>query len=115
MTDYRDPDPRMRDVDPRLDPRLDPRTRDYDDRYASDSRPPWGWIAGAIFVFLVLAVIFSYGSSGPLTATKDTLPPPASTTGMAPQASPRPLPPTSGVTPPENPRPAPPASPTPEQ
>lgn len=91
MTDFRDPDPRMRDLDPRLDPRM----RDYDDRYASDSRPPWGWIAGAIFVFLVLAVIFSYGGSGPMTAGKDTMPPPASTTGMAPPDSTRPAPPTA--------------------
>jgi hypothetical protein len=97
MTDFRDPDPRMRDVDPRLDPRM----RDYDDRYASDSRPPWGWIAGAIFVFLVLAVIFSYGGSGERSAGTD-IAPPASTTGMAPPANPRPAAP-APLTPPAPP------------
>jgi hypothetical protein len=82
MTDFRDPDPRMRDVDPRV--------RDYDDRYATASTPPWGWIAGAIFVFLVLAVIFSWGGNGSRTAST-TASPPATTTGAAPNA-PRPAP-----------------------
>jgi hypothetical protein len=85
MTDFRDPDPRMRDLDPRM--------RDYDDRYASESKPPWGWIAGAIFVFLVLAAVFSWGRSDK-TAVTDIAPPP-STTGAAPPANPRPALPTA--------------------
>ena len=96
MTDFQDP--RMRD----LDPRFDPRTRDYDDRYASESAPPWGWIAGAIFVFLVLAVIFSYGGGGERAAKTD-IAPPASTTGMAPPANPRPALPTAPPTAPTPP------------
>lgn len=87
-----DPDPRMRDVDPRYDSR----------NTSAESTPPWGWIAGAIFVFLVLAVIFSYGGNAPMTATKDTVPPP-STTGTAPPPNPRPAAPTVPLTPPAPP------------
>jgi hypothetical protein len=82
MSDYRDPDPRTPDVNPRV--------RDYDDRYAAaGSTPPWGWIAGAIFAFLVLAVIFSWSGSGSRTAGSSPTPP-ASTTGAAPPADPAP-------------------------
>lgn len=96
MNDFRDPDSRMRDLDPRLDPRI----RDYDDRYASESRPPWGWIAGAVFVFLVLAAVFSTGGNDRPSRTETTLP---STTGMAPPAEPRPVAPTAPPTTPAAP------------
>lgn len=80
MSDFRDPDPRMRDIDPRM-------RDDYDARYAeAGSTPPWGWIAGAIFAFLVLAVIFSWSGDRSKTAGTNP-PPPASTTGMAPPAN----------------------------
>jgi hypothetical protein len=87
MTDFRNQDPRMRDVDPRAN---DPRANDFDEQYTpAGSRTPWGWIAGAIAVFLVLAVIFSWGRGGPQTADTNVSPP-ASTTGMAPPPNPRP-------------------------
>lgn len=82
MSDFRNQDPRMRDVDPR--------PNDFDEQYApAGSRTPWGWIAGAIAVFLVLAVIFSWGRGGPQTADTNATTPPA-TTGMAPPPNPRP-------------------------
>ncbi len=92
MTEYKNPDPRVRDA-PNFDPRtndVDARAADYDDRYAAEGgSPPWGWIAGAVFAFLVLAVIFSWGGND-RTAARIPANPPASTTGTAPPASPVP-------------------------
>ena len=53
------------------------------------SPTPWGWIAGAVFVVIVLALIFTSGSNGTRTA-QDTSPP--ATTGMAPRTAPPPAP-----------------------
>jgi hypothetical protein len=55
---------------------------------------PWGWIAGAVFVIVVLALIFTT-HDGTRTA-QDTSPP--ATTGMAPR--PAPTMPPAGPTPP---------------
>lgn len=65
MTDYRDPNSRM-DMDRRAE--------------MSSSNTMWGWIAGAVFLVLVLAVIFGLGGNDSRTAT-DTASPPAATTG----------------------------------
>lgn len=65
MTDYRDPNSRL-DLDRR------------DDMRSSNSM--WGWIAGAVFLVLVLAVIFGLGGNDSRTAT-NTSSPPAATTG----------------------------------
>jgi len=91
MTDFRDPDPRMRDINRPMP--------DYDDRYAdTGSSPPWGWIAGAVAVFLVLAVIFTWGGDGARTTASSPTAPPA-TTGMAPPANPAAPPPVSAPSP----------------
>src|SRR5690606_19880054 len=65
MTDYRDPNSRL-DMDRHSDVR--------------SSNAMWGWIAGAVFLVLVLAVIFGLGGSDQQSAT-DTGSPPAATTG----------------------------------
>ena len=45
----------------------------------------WGWIAGAVFIILILALVFG-GSEGTRTAREDASPP--ATTGMAPRTVP---------------------------
>jgi hypothetical protein len=74
MSDYRDP----YNQDP-----LDPsgRTTMRDDVRRSNSG--LGWIAGAVFLVVVLALIFGLGRSGERTATTSGSPP-AATTGAAP-------------------------------
>jgi hypothetical protein len=74
MTDPRDFDRRM-DMDRRieLDSRADPPT-------------PWGWIAGAVFIVVVLTLVFTSGNTN-RTASNDEASPPA-TTGMAPRTAP---------------------------
>jgi hypothetical protein len=73
MSDYRDP---------RNDP-LDPTMRDGMRR----SNSGLGWIAGAIFLVVVLALIFGLGREGDRTAGTDGARPPAATTGAAPPAT----------------------------
>ena len=51
---------------------------------------PWGWIAGAVFVVIVLALIFTSGGNSTRNA-QDTSSPPA-TTGMTPRTAPAPTP-----------------------
>jgi hypothetical protein len=46
---------------------------------------PWGWIAAAVFVIVLLALVFS-GGEGTRTAREDANPP--ATTGMAPKTAP---------------------------
>lgn len=73
MTDYRDPNSRL-DPDRRADMR--------------SSSSMWGWIAGAVFLVLVLAVIFGLGGNDNRTAGTNTGSPPAATTGSgAPSGS----------------------------
>jgi hypothetical protein len=65
--------------------------RDVDHRLHEDRRPelehrmgaptPWGWIAGAVLIVVVLALAFT---SGEATRTASNSPP--ATTGMAPPA-----------------------------
>ena len=79
----------------------DPRDfdRDYTDRRLEiDSRmgapTPWGWIAGAIFIIVVLALVF-VGGNNTRTARMDENPP--ATTGAAPQTN-MPAPPAGAPT-----------------
>ncbi len=69
--------------------------RDFDRRMDMDRRvelermgapTPWGWIAGAVFIVVILALVFASGE-GSKTALDDTNPPPA-TTGKAPRTAP---------------------------
>ena len=75
MSDYRDPYAR----DP-MDP-AEPTLRRSELRRSSNSG--LGWIAGALFLVVVLALIFGLGRSGDHTAS-NTSNPPAATTGTAP-------------------------------
>ena len=76
--DYRNPqDPFQRDT------AYDPNVR--------TGNSAWGWVAAAVFVAIVLAVVFGMGhgqNGGPKTAANETRPPAA--TQMAPPASPAP-------------------------
>jgi hypothetical protein len=85
MSDYRDPYNR--------DP-LDPTGTGMPRRAGTNSG--LGWIAGAVFLVIVLALIFGLGRTGDQTAGTGTTPP-AATTGAAPPASgPAPMPRTTG-------------------
>jgi hypothetical protein len=110
MTDYRDPnyrDPMRPDF---RDPALNPASQSW-------SNATWGWIAGIAIVVLVLAVMFSGGTSD-RTATDTANPPPTvgqRTTPPAPPALPKSEAPTMNRPAPEPatpPAPAP-ATPTP--
>jgi len=75
MSDYRDP---------RLDP-LDPAAPGGMGTEIRRSNSGVGWIAGAIFLVVILALIFGLGRSGDRSASTGTTPP-AATTGAAPPA-----------------------------
>jgi len=70
------------------------RNLDVDRRMEMDAgaRPvtstPWGWIAGAVFIVVVLALIFS-GAPSTQTARNDVNAP--ATTGMAPRTAQPPM------------------------
>jgi hypothetical protein len=72
-------------TDPRdLDRRMDmERQAEMERRMGSTS--PWGWIAGAVFIVVILALVFAGGEST-RTAREDSNPP--ATTGMAPRTAP---------------------------
>lgn len=70
-----------RDFDRRLD--MDPRGMEMEHRMGSPT--PWGWIAGAVFIVVLLALVFT-SSEGTKTTRDDTSPP--ATTGMAPRTAP---------------------------
>ena len=74
MTDPRDFDPRM-DMDRRID---------MERRMGAPT--PWGWIAGAVFILVLLALIFTSGEGNRTASNNDTSPP--ATTGMAPRTAP---------------------------
>src|SRR5215471_11040659 len=71
------------------DPRDFDRRMDMERQAEMESRigttTPWGWIAGAVFIVIILALIFA-GGDNTRTAREDTSPP--ATTGMAPRAAP---------------------------
>ena len=75
MTDRRDFD-RNLEIDRRMD---------VEAGMGTGTSTPWGWIGGAVFIIVVLALVFSSGSST-RTARNDVNPP--ATTGMAPRTMP---------------------------
>jgi hypothetical protein len=84
MTDPRDFDRRM-DLERRME---------MERRMGSPT--PWGWIAGAVFIIVVLALVFT-SNDGTRTAGNDANPP--ATTGMAPKTAPPGIPVTPGESP----------------
>jgi hypothetical protein len=79
MTDFRDPnyrEPNRFEMDRRAD--------------MGSSGSMWGWIAGAVFLVLVLAVIFGLGGNDSRTAGTNTGSPPAATTGSGAPSGPTP-------------------------
>jgi hypothetical protein len=89
MTDPRDFDRRMdmRNMD------MGGMDRPLEMEHRMGSPTPWGWIAGAVFVIVMLALVFS-GSESTRTANNDASPPAATTT--APPAITVPPPETTG-------------------
>jgi hypothetical protein len=83
MSDYRDPynkDP----LDPAATPEMRSETGMRSDMRRSNSG--LGWIAGAVFLIVVIALIFGLGHSDRTASTGGS--PPAATTGAAPPAGP---------------------------
>ena len=87
MTDPRDFDRRM-DMERRME---------MDRRMGSPT--PWGWIAGAVFVIVVLALVFT-SSESTNTARNDANPP--ATTGMSQKVAPPVVPVPPGESPSTN-------------
>jgi hypothetical protein len=77
MSDYRDPYNRGP---------MDPTATDLRRSEMRSANSGLGWIAGALFLVVVLALIFGLGRTGDHTAGTGTTPP-AATTGAAPPAS----------------------------
>jgi hypothetical protein len=79
-------------TDPRdFDRRMDMERQAEMERTTGTSTP-WGWIAAAVFVVVILALVFA-GGENTRTAREDANPP--ATTGMAPKT----IPPTVAVPP----------------
>jgi hypothetical protein len=100
-------------TDPRLgdyqDPN-DPMRRAGTPYEAPQSNAALGWIAGAVFLVVVLALIFGLGGDGERTAGTGTTPP-AATTGTAPPGGTTTIPrSTTGQSTPSSPSSTPPAS-----
>jgi hypothetical protein len=70
-------------TDPRDFERMTERQMEMDARTGAPT--PWGWIAGAVFIIIVLALIFSNGRN---TETASNQANPPATTGMAPRTAP---------------------------
>ena len=69
-------------TDPRdFDRRMDMRGMDHplEMEHRMGSPTPWGWIAGAVFVIVMLALVFA-SSENTRTARNDASPPAATTT-----------------------------------
>jgi len=86
MSDFRNPN------DPNWNGSYEPPTRGTDFS--------WGWIAGAVALVILVAVVFGIGHGPTQTASNDTTPPAMSRTAPAP-ANPHPMAPaTPGLVPP---------------
>jgi hypothetical protein len=63
--------------------------RDFDRRMELDRRmgspTPWGWIAGAVFIIVILALVFTSSETTRTTSTETS---PPATTGQAPRTAP---------------------------
>jgi len=81
-----------RDFDRRMD--MGGMDRPLEMEHRMGSPTPWGWIAGAVFVIVMLALVFT-GSESTRTANNDAGPPAGATT-TAPPAITVPPPETSG-------------------
>jgi hypothetical protein len=68
------------------DPRDFDRRLDLERMERMGTPTPWGWIAGAVFIIVLLALVFA-SSDGTQTARDDTMSPPP-ITGMAPKTAP---------------------------
>jgi hypothetical protein len=84
MSDYRDPN----------DPMYGNTAYEPADRRSGTS---WGWIAGAVFLVIVLALAFGAGHEPSRVASNDTVPPQTTTPQTTTPMTPSPLP---GLTPP---------------
>src|SRR3954463_5137016 len=84
-----------RDFDRRMD--MGGMDRPLEMEHRMGSPTPWGWIAGAVFIIVVLALVFT-SSESTNTARNDVNPP--ATTGLAtPKSAPPAIPVTPGETP----------------
>ncbi len=93
MSDYNPNDPLYRNQsDPLYRSPNDPLRRDVaDDPAARRTNAAWGWVAGAVFLAIVLAIAFGVGHSPNQpnsTVANNNAPPPAATQPMAPPAGP---------------------------
>ena len=82
-----------RDFDRRMD--MGGMDRPLEMEHRMGSPTPWGWIAGAVFVIVMLALVFTSGENT-RTANNDASPAAATTTTTAPPAITVPPPETSG-------------------
>ena len=82
-----------RDFDRRMD--MGGMDRPLEMEHRMGSPTPWGWIAGAVFVIVMLALVFT-SSESTRTANNDASPPAGATTTTAPPAITVPPPETSG-------------------
>jgi hypothetical protein len=79
MTNPQDYDPNPgTDFGRRTDPRME-----MDRRMGAPT--PWGWIAGAVFIIVILVLVFT-SNDGTQTVSNEGNPP--ATTGMAPKTAP---------------------------
>lgn len=104
MTDYRNPnDPFYRDDQLNRNAAYDASTR--------GSNATWGWIAGALFLVVILAIAFGIGHEPTMVATNEAAPPPSppAVTRMAPNPNPAPSAVPAPAPSPANPAPATPA------
>jgi len=81
-----------RDFDRRMD--MGGMDRPLEMEHRMGSPTPWGWIAGAVFVIVMLALVFT-GSESTRTANNDAGPPAGATTTAPPAITVQP-PETSG-------------------
>ena len=85
MSDYRNSEFDPRNDPPRREPAYDPDARVMN--------ATWGWIAGAVFIVVVLAVAFGIGHEPNTQSASNNVTPPAATR-MAPPVTPAPASPT---------------------
>ena len=105
MSDYRDPLYR--------DPNNPMRNAGYEP--AAPRGAGWGWIAGAVFLVIILALAFGLGHEPSSRIASNTATPPSAAHPIGPPSNPATPPATPGLAPPPAPAPAPTTTPTPNQ